>query len=189
MVRNVRTLTPKESAEAVGCSADTIRRYCTLYSRHLSEGATPPKGRPRVLTLVDVELLKIAKRQTELGEPVEAVDTFLESVALDLPEETFEIEPVDDQVGEEIPEGLALMRQMVNSLDRLANQEDRLQRIEEALDRLREVTPVPPPVLEKPVKTEDRFLGMPPTIFAFVLGVVVVVALVAVVALVVWLLP
>lgn len=186
MVRNLRTLTPKEAAEAVGCSADTIRRYCTLYSRHLSEGAAPPKGRPRVLTLVDVELLKIAKRQTELGEPVEAVDTFLESVALDLPEETFEIEPVDDQVGEEIPEGLALMRQMVNSLDRLANQEDRLQRIEEALDRLREATPAPPPVLEKPIKTEDRFLGMPPTIFAFVLGVVVVVA---VVALVVWLLP
>lgn len=186
MSANPRTFTPKKAAEAVDCSPDTIRRYCGLYSRHLSEGANPPKGKPRLLTSEDVALLRIAKLQTEMGETIEAVDTILESVALDLPdEEPVELAVVEAPGGNS--EALVLMRQVATSLDRIANQEDRFTRLEEDLRDLR--------IAVQARKPEARIVEAPKPVFAlgslggFVLGVVVVVALVALFALVAWLIP
>ena len=186
MFVNPRIFTPKKAAEAVDCSPDTIRRYCSLYTRHLSEGANPPKGKPRLLTSEDVALLKIAKLQTEMGETIEAVDTILESVALDLPnEEPVELAVVEASGGNS--EALLLMRQVATSLDRIANQEDRFARLEEELRDLRIAVQAPKPVARSIEEPKPVFaLG---SLGGFVLGVVVVVALVAVVALVTWLIP
>lgn len=180
MSANPRIFTPKKAAEEVDCSPDTIRRYCSLYSRHLSEGANPPKGKSRLLTSEDVALLRIAKLQTEMGETIEAVDTILESVVLDLPEEPVELAVVEASGGNS--EALVLMRQVATSLDRIANQEDRFTRLEEELRELRLAVQAQKPEAQKPDFTFGGLSG-------FVLGVVVVVALVAAVALVAWLIP
>jgi len=133
MARDPRTFTPKKAAEEIGCSSDTIRRYCSLYRRHLSDGATPASGRPRTLTAVDVHLLKIAKAQTEAGLSVEDVDDLLSTVAI--PEDVIE----DQEAGEAaiVPAaasdegvGYAVLRQMATALDRLEAKEERLARIE-----------------------------------------------------------
>ena len=138
MARSPRTFTPKKAGEEIGASADTIRRYCQLYRRHLSEGATPSPGKARVLTAIDVYLLKLAKQATEAGSTVEEVDTLLASVAL--PEdlvageegegETRDGEAQLAQVGE-APEAVALLRQMAATLERLATQGDRLTSLED----------------------------------------------------------
>lgn len=99
-----------------------MRRYCALYGRHLSEGARPEAGATRVLTATDVYLLRLAKLQTEAGSSIEEIDRLLDTVAI--PEDV-----VADQVeGErsnlpalasDVPEAVALLRQMASTLDRL----------------------------------------------------------------------
>lgn len=138
MARSPRTFTPKKAGEEIGASADTIRRYCQLYRRHLSEGATPSPGKSRVLTAVDVYLLKLAKQATEAGSPVEEVDQLLSTVAL--PEDLVAGEEGEGETrdGEaqlapvgEAPEAVALLRQMAATLERLATQGERLASLED----------------------------------------------------------
>ena len=161
MARSPSTFTPKKAGEEINASADTIRRYCLLYRRHLSEAATPAPGRPRVLTAVDVHLLKLAKKATEAGSTVEEVDQLLETVAI--PESLIAGEG-EDQVGEtlpattavEVPEAVALLRQMVSTLERLATQGDRLASLEDQVGELRRlvsdlsVAPAPSPAASSP---------------------------------------
>lgn len=136
MARSPRTYTPKKAGEEINASADTIRRYCQLYRRHLSEGATPDPGRPRLLTAIDVYLLRLAKQATEAGSTVDEVDSLLASVAL--PEDLVAGE--EAVAGEtlpivasptEAPEAVALLRQMASTLERLATQGDRLASLED----------------------------------------------------------
>lgn len=136
MARSPRTYTPKKAGEEINASADTIRRYCQLYRRHLSEGATPDPGRPRLLTAVDVYLLRLAKQATEAGSTVQEVDSLLASVAL--PEDLVAGEEASE--GETLPavasptdppEAVALLRQMASTLERLATQGDRLASLED----------------------------------------------------------
>lgn len=144
MARSPSTFTPKKAGEEINASADTIRRYCQLYRRHLSEGATPAPGRPRVLTAIDVHLLKLAKKATEAGSTVEEVDQLLETVAI--PESLIAGEG-EDQVGETLPattaveagEAVALLRQMASTLERLATQGDRLASLEDQVVELRKL--------------------------------------------------
>ena len=136
MARSPRTYTPKKAGEEIGASADTIRRYCQLYRRHLSEGATPSPGKSRVLTTIDVYLLKLAKQATEAGSTVEEVDSLLASVAIpeDLVagDEGVEGETLPTVAGStEAPEAVALLRQMAATLERLATQGDRLASLED----------------------------------------------------------
>ena len=136
MARSPRTFTPKKAGEEIGASADTIRRYCQLYRRHLSEGATPSPGKPRVLTTIDVYLLKLAKQATEAGSTIEEVDSLLASVALPedlvVGEEAGEGETLPTVAGStEAPEAVALLRQMAATLERLASQGDRLAALED----------------------------------------------------------
>ena len=159
MARSPSTFTPKKAGEEINASADTIRRYCQLYRRHLSEGATPAPGRPRVLTAVDVHLLKLAKKATEAGSTVEEVDQLLETVAI--PESLIAGEG-DDQVGETLPattaveagEAVALLRQMASPLERLATQGDRLASLEDQVGELRrlvsDLSAAPAPVASSP---------------------------------------
>ena len=191
MARSPSTFTPKKAGEEIGASADTIRRYCQLYRRHLSEAATPAPGRPRVLTAVDVHLLKLAKKATEAGSTVEEVDQLLETVAI--PESLIAGEG-DDQVGEtlpatttvEVPEAVALLRQMVSTLERLATQGDRLASLEDQVGELRrlvsDLSAAPAPVASSPApKPWAAYLP-------FAMAVAVVVVAILVIALIVALL-
>ena len=153
MARSPRTFTPKKAGEAIGASADTIRRYCQLYRRHLSDGATPSPGKARVLTAVDVYLLKLAKQATEAGSTVEEVDTLLASVAL--PEdlvageegegETHEGDAQLAPAGEAVSESaLALLRQLATTLDRLEARDRRFDQLAQEIADLRRVIESPP---------------------------------------------
>ena len=195
MARSPSTFTPKKAGEEIGASADTIRRYCQLYRRHLSEGAVPAPGRPRVLTAVDVHLLKLAKKATEAGSTVEEVDQLLETVAI--PESLIAGEG-DDQVGEtlpatttvEVPEAVALLRQMVSTLERLATQGDRLASLEDQVGELRRLVsdlsaaPAPSPVASPPAPKPSPWAAYLP----FAAAVAVVVVAILVIALIVALL-
>ena len=194
MARSPSTFTPKKAGEEIGASADTIRRYCTIYRRHLSEGATPSPGRPRVLTAVDVYLLKLAKKATEAGSTADEVDQLLSTVAL--PEDLVAGEE-EDPIGETLPatttveagEAVALLRQMASTLERLATQGDRLASLETQVGELRKLvetqSAAPSPVTmspaPKPWATWSPYLP-------FVLAVAGVIVSILVVALVVALL-
>ena len=192
MGRSPSTYTPKKAGEEIGASPDTIRRYCQLYRRHLSEGATPAPGRSRVLTAVDVHLLKLAKKATEAGSTVEEVDQLLSSVAL--PEDLVAGE--EDQVveslqttGDQVSESaLLLLRQMAATLDRLEARDRRFDQLAQEVADLRRVIESPPvasspaPVVETPQAAPwVRFLP-------FVVAVAVVVFAILMIALVVALL-
>ena len=162
MARSPRTFTPKKAGEEINASADTIRRYCQLYRRHLSEGATPEAGKPRLLTSVDIYLLRLAKQSTEAGSTVEEVDTLLASVAL----------PEDLVAGEEAGEGyegetlpattsetvsdsaLALLRQLAATLDRLEARDRRFDQLAQEIADLRRVIESPP-VASSPAPTVE----------------------------------
>ena len=149
MARDLRIYTPKRAGEEIGASADTIRRYCQLYRRHLSTGATPAAGRSRVLTAVDVYLLKLAKKATEAGSTVEEVDDILATIAI--PEEIVADE--EDQVVETLPatvesavseSALALLRQMSATLERLEARDRRFDQLAEEIATIKRVMESPP---------------------------------------------
>lgn len=199
MTRDVRTLTPKKAAEEIGCSSDTIRRYCALYKRHLSDSATPSPGRPRMLTAVDIYILKIAKAQTEAGLTVEEVNDILSTVAI--PEEV-----VDEQEAGEVATmpapandegvGYALLRQMATTLDRLEAKEVRLAKVEADIEektallaRLQDDIAS----LKTRVETQSAAPALRPSPWAtygpYITGIAVVIGVILAVALVVALFP
>ena len=199
MARSPRTFTPKKAGEEINASADTIRRYCQLYRRHLSEGATPEAGKPRLLTSVDIYLLRLAKQSTEAGSTVEEVDTLLASVAL----------PEDLVAGEEAGEGdegetlpattgetvsdsaLALLRQLATTLDRLEARDRRFDQLAQEIADLRRVMESPP-VASSPaptVESQPRPAWLAWSPYApYVVAVAVVVFAILVIALIVALL-
>ena len=143
------------------------------------------------MTAVDVYLLKLAKKATEAGSTVEEVDQLLETVAI--PESLIAGEG-DDLVGEtlpattavEVPEAVALLRQMASTLERLATQGDRLASLEDQVVELRrsvsDLSPAPAPVASSPApKPWAPYLP-------FVAAVAVVVVAILVIALIVALL-
>lgn len=192
MGRNPRTYTPKKAGEEIGASPDTIRRYCQLYRRHLSEGATPSPGKARVLTAVDVHLLRLAKQATEAGSTVEEVDQLLETVAL--PEdlvvgeeatsegETSQLATTGDQVSES---ALLLLRQMAATLDRLEARDRRFDQLAQEVAELRRVIESPP-VAATAVETPKRSPWA--SYIPFVIAIAVVVFSILIIALVVALL-
>ena len=190
MARSPRTYTPKKAGEEIGASADTIRRYCQLYRRHLSEGATPSPGKSRVLTTIDVYLLKLAKQATEGGSTVEEVDSLLASVAL--PEDLVvgveategEGETLPATTGDQVSESaLALLRQMASTLDRLEARDRRFDQLAQEVADLRRVIESQPPT--PAVETPKRSPWSPylPYVIAVAVVVFVILAIALVVAL------
>ena len=191
MARSPRTYTPKKAGEEIGASADTIRRYCQLYRRHLSEGATPSPGKSRVLTTIDVYLLKLAKQATEGGSTVEEVDQHLSTVAL--PEDLVvgveategEGETLPATTGDQVSESaLALLRQMAATLDRLEARDRRFDQLAQEVADLRRVIesqPSPAPAVETPKRSPwSPYL---PYVIAVAVVVVAILAIALVVAL------
>lgn len=190
MARSPRTYTPKKAGEEIGASADTIRRYCRLYRRHLSEGATPSPGKSRVLTTIDVYLLKLAKQATEAGSTVEEIDQLLSTVAL--PEDLVVGEEANEGEGETLPattgdqvseSALALLRQMAATLDRLEARDRRFDQLaQEVADLRRVIESQPSPA---PAVTPKRSPWSPylPYVIAVAVVVVAILAIALVVAL------
>ena len=186
MARSPRTFTPKKAAEEIGCSADTIRRYCTLYRRHLSEGATPTSGKSRLLTAVDIYLLRLAKQATEGGSTVEEVDQLLATVALpeDLvagEEETSEGETLPAVMTDHVSESaLALLRQMAATLERMEARDRRFDQLAQEVADLRRVIESPPAQAGEVAPSQASTTWSRYLPFAVAVGVVAFVILVVV---------
>lgn len=201
MARSPRTFTPKKAGEEIGASADTIRRYCQLYRRHLSDGATPEAGRPRLLTAIDIYLLRLAKQATEAGSTVEEVDSLLASVALpeDLVagEEAVEggdqVETLPATTGEAVSDSaLALLRQLATTLDRLEARDRRFDQLAQEIADLRRVIESQTPATSSPTpisESQPRPAWLVWSPYApYVIAVAVVVLAILVIALIVALL-
>lgn len=177
MARDPRTFTPKKAAEAIGCSADTVRRYCALYGRHLSEGARPEAGATRVLTATDVYLLRLAKSQTEAGSSIEEIDRLLDTVAL--PPEV-EVEPEEGErsnlpaLASDVPEAVALLRQMASTLDRL---EARDRRFDDFAGELADLRKLLDPRPEEPPAAPTGLTWSSPLVLVAVVAAAAVVVL------------
>lgn len=168
MALNARTYTPKKAGDVIGCSADTIRRYCSLYGHHLSDGATPRPGQARILTEEDLHLLGIAKRETEFGRTIEEIDELLATVAL--PES---LAIIDDEAivetSPEVPEAVALLRQMATTLGKLEARDERVAKLEADVETLRAS------IVSDGKPSKARLEDLTP-LMAFTLGIFVVVA-------------
>lgn len=180
MARNHRTYTPKKAGETLGVSADTIRRYCQLYRRHLSPGATPESGRSRVLTDVDLYVLRVARQATEAGSSIEEVDDLLASVAI--PEDVVG----DDQVVETLPapvesgvseSAIALLRQMSATLERLEARDRRFDQLSEEVAALRRVIESPP--ASRPAPTWSAYMPYIVAVAVVVVGILAIALIVA----------
>lgn len=69
-----QTLTPAQTAAALGVASSTLRRWSTAFARHLSPAANPPKGRKRSYTAEDLGVLRRAADLIRAGRtPEEAV--------------------------------------------------------------------------------------------------------------------
>lgn len=175
--------TPKAAADEVGCSPDTIRRYVAEYGPHLSEGASPDPGKPRVLTAVDVFLLKLVKRETDRKTPAEQIHSMLESVAI--PEALV----AQDEEGDALlplptspaptfldsPEAVALVRQLTATLKSNEETGRRVERVEVEVDQLRALVDNLAQVVEgKPAKP---LRAIPPEYLVLMVCIFAIVAL------------
>ena len=71
------TFTVAGSAELLGISGETLRRWCNQFGSHLSAGASPGKGIERKFTQYDLRLLAWAKKAIRDGQSWRYVDKAL----------------------------------------------------------------------------------------------------------------
>ena len=117
MTPNPNSYTPKQAADLIGCTAQTIRRYTPLFQRHLSEGASPAKGARRELSDLDVYILRRVYVLARDGETMESIDTILDT--LTLPEDVQPLALDPSPTPQAIPEALALLTSIGSTLDTL----------------------------------------------------------------------
>lgn len=114
MAKDPDTMTPKEAADIIGVTAQSVRRYTQRFSRFLSPGASPEPGHPRTLTPEDVYILQFVADQTRDGQDYDTVEEMLETLPLP---ETVEL-PAQETVPQ-VPEGLAVLSRLGDTLDRV----------------------------------------------------------------------
>lgn len=111
----VPEFTPKQVAQMVGTSTNTIRRYAHEFRGHLSPDANPTPGGHRRFTAEDVAILRAARGHLVAGQTYERVNHLLETVVVDVdPAQTVAGEavatvPGGDAVAELVP----LLRSLV----------------------------------------------------------------------------
>lgn len=81
-----KTHTPGQAAQALGVTAQSIRRYCSRFFAHLDPEAAPAKGRPRLLSDADLYKLRQINEWTRAGKTYEEIDALLDG--LTVPEAT-----------------------------------------------------------------------------------------------------
>ena len=118
MPANPITYTVSQTAESLDVSPATIRRYAAEFAGSLSPGATPPRGATRRFTSEDVQILRFARNQLELGETYENVRPLLDSVAIDAtPDPNPTAAPLADL--QPIAHALTTVSTRIDSLDTL----------------------------------------------------------------------
>ena len=126
------TYKPGEVAERLECSADTVRRYSARFAQHLSPSANPGKGKARLYNADDVYTLQTIKSLVEQGLKYDEIEEELKS--LTLPESIVPVAPELDSP--QLPAPVALLQQMVSTLESLADQSEQTNRLSRQVDQL-----------------------------------------------------
>jgi DNA-binding transcriptional MerR regulator len=147
---------PKELAQLLGVTSNTIRRWCDEFHKYLTPTASPPKGKQRVLAEHDQRVLHYVAVARDAGQPVETIVARLDAMLADswngLPERPSEW----DHAGESIPLPVAASRaydvsqvavlqrevehlhtQLTQALERAESAENRVQDLQQELESQR----------------------------------------------------
>jgi len=101
---------PKQLADLLNVQSNTIRRWCEQYHAYLSPLASPPKGKTRVLTDRDVQVLAYISAARDTGQPLERIAEHLAAMQADGWAALPPIPPEWGAVGESVPVGVAQAR-------------------------------------------------------------------------------
>jgi len=71
---------PKELADRLGVTSNTVRRWCDDFHPFLTPTASPPKGKARVLSDLDVRILHYIGQARDLGHTIESITARLDSM-------------------------------------------------------------------------------------------------------------
>lgn len=130
------TYTPGEAAESLGITAQSVRRYCGRFFAHLSPGASPAKGVARVLTISDLYKLRQVNEWTAQGKTYEEIDGLLDTLIVPDDAALAPTEPnIQETLPAMIPEGLAILQRVDQSLQAVATQTTQLSALTTITDR------------------------------------------------------
>lgn len=127
------TLTPKETADRLGVTTQSVRRYTDKLGRHLSPGAT---ARPRQFTPEDVYILQTAAAWLSAGMTYADVDQRLDG--LTLPESVTDIVLADSDnvAAPAVPAALEILTSMTSAIEALTARQADIDGIRSRVDEL-----------------------------------------------------
>lgn len=127
---------PQQLARKLNVTSNTIRRWCELYHPFLSPLASPPRGKTRVLSDLDVRVLTYIGTARDLGQPQELIEMRLKAMLdndwRDLPDLPWS-QP-EDMIA--VPAAAALAGEMVAVAVLQRDLEDTRQRLEASQQRV-----------------------------------------------------
>jgi DNA-binding transcriptional MerR regulator len=100
----------KQLADLLHLQPNTIRRWCETFHPYLSPLPSPPKGKTRVLTDHDVQVLAYIAAARDLGQPLETVTAHLEAMQADNWQSLPPVPPEWGAAGESMPVAVAVGR-------------------------------------------------------------------------------
>jgi len=139
---------PKELAQLLGVTPNTIRRWCAEFHKYLTPTAHPPKGKPRVLAEHDCRVLHYVAAARDTGQPMETIIARLEAMLDDDWRDLPEVPAEWAQAGETMPVTLAaskaydiaqvavLQRELEYTSRQLEDARQRIETLEAELDTL-----------------------------------------------------
>jgi DNA-binding transcriptional MerR regulator len=141
---------PKELAQLLGVTSNTIRRWCDEFHRYLSPTASPPKGKPRILAPHDQRVLHYVAGARDSGNPIETIQARLDAMQdndwADLPDVPVEwgqrnetvAAPVAARVTHDAAQIAALQRDLAHTQQQLQVATERADQLQMELDSLRD---------------------------------------------------
>jgi DNA-binding transcriptional MerR regulator len=137
---------PKELAKKLDVTSNTIRRWCDQFHPFLSPLASPPRGKARVFSDLDVRILTYIGVSRDAGQPLELIEMRLKAmqdndwrdlpdVPWSEPEETIPV-PAAAARAEGMVTVALLQRDLEDTRQRLEKSEQRVLELENQIDAL-----------------------------------------------------
>lgn len=140
---------PKELAELLGVTSNTIRRWCDEFHKYLTPTASPPKGKQRVLGDHDARVMQFIAVARDQGQPIETIKARLDAMQADDWQGLSETPPEWSMQQETMPVALAasraydvaqvavLQRELEHAQQALETAQNRVQDLEQEIASLR----------------------------------------------------
>lgn len=122
--------TPTITAETLGITPVTLRRWCDYHSAHLSQGANPLAGQARRFSGRDLEVLKTVKQLRDQGFTVANINDQLGKLTFAEIDTTAQQDETAIEAHPAVPEGLQQAPAPIVAQDYILSIEHRLERLE-----------------------------------------------------------